>query len=421
MLRLIRHAMSAAAVIMAVVLLVVLLGVRHTPAPAGGVGLAPAPLAAGDPVQRMPPPLQLTDEQGHIMRLSSLRGKWVVLAPSMTLCHEVCPMTTGVLMQLQAQIRAAGLASKVVVAEVSVDPWRDTPARLRAYRRLTGAGFRLLTGTQAQLRRFWRFFGIYFKRAPQGKPADIDWLTHRPETFDVEHEDGLFFLDPTGRERIAVIGQPDARGRLSPVLRSLLNQQGHANFAHPQLPWTAAQALDDLYWLMGAEVPGSSLATVKPPGAAAAARMLAGSPAPLAALHAQGGHLLGGADPLRGRIAQLHGYPIVLNAWASWCPPCRGEFPLFAGASAAFGRRVAFLGFDTEDQGSEARKFLAGHPVSYPSYGGSSASIASIASLIGLPTTIFLDARGRVVFVHPGQYDTQATLDQDIERYALGR
>ncbi|MCL2770582.1 MAG: SCO family protein [Solirubrobacterales bacterium] len=421
MLRFIRLSLTVAAAIMAVVVLVLVIGVRHTPAPAGGAALAPAPLAAGDPVERTAPPLRLVDEHGHILSLSSLRGRWLVIAPSMTLCHEVCPMTTGALMQVQSRLRAAGLASQVTLAEVSVDPWRDTPARLRAYRRLTGADFALLTGSHAQLQRFWRFFGVYFKRVPQGKPPDVDWLTHRPESFDVEHSDGLFFLDPSGRERIAVVGQPDVGGRLSHTLRALLNAEGRANLAHPQLPWTAGQVMDDLDWLMGREVPGSTLAPVRAPSRAVATGMLSGSPAPLAGVHSQAGELLGGAGALRERIARLRGYPIVVNAWASWCPPCRGEFPLFAGAAASYGRRVAFLGFNAEDSPGAARAFLATHPVSYPSYQGSTASIGSLASLVGLPTTVFIDARGRVVFVHPGQYETQATLDQDVERYALGQ
>ena len=107
------------------------------------------------------------------------------------------------------------------------------------------------------------------------------------------------------------------------------------------------------------------------PGTAAAAqRELAGSPAPLAALHQQASRLLGSTAALQARIEgkPLRGYPIVINAWASWCTPCRSEFGLFANASAHYGRQVAFLGADTSDSPSDAQSFLAQHPVSYPSY-----------------------------------------------------
>ena len=106
----------------------------------------------------------------------------------------------------------------------------------------------------------------------------------------------------------------------------------------------------------------------KPRGAAAVNHELAGSPPPLAALHQQAGQLLGGESALAARIRALRGYPIVINAWASWCAPCRSEFGLFASASARYGRRVAFLGADTDDSAGDARTFLAQHPVSYPSY-----------------------------------------------------
>ncbi|HWF26419.1 MAG TPA: SCO family protein, partial [Solirubrobacteraceae bacterium] len=63
----------------------------------------PAPLAVGTELQRPRPvpDVQLIDVRGRRFSLAAWRGKWVVLAPSMTLCAEVCPMTTGALMQLR--------------------------------------------------------------------------------------------------------------------------------------------------------------------------------------------------------------------------------------------------------------------------------------------------------------------------------
>ena len=381
----------------------------------------PAPLATGTALSqpRKVPPIALIDEQGKPFSLSQWRGKWVVLAPSLTLCHEVCPMTTGALAQLTNEIRRAGLGGQVVVAEATVDPWRDSPPRLRAYRQLTGANFPLLTGTQAQIHQLWKFFGVYYARVPQDNPPDEDWLTHKPETFDIQHTDGLFFIDPAGQERIAEQGMPSV-ANLSPALKALLNDQGRQNLGHPQTPWTAAQALDDLYYLMNRNVPAGSVPKVVAPSAAQAQTALKGSPGALAAIHSQAGQLLGSGEGLTARLNALRGYPVVLNAWAAWCPPCRSEFDLLASAAARFGRRVAFLGVDTNDTASDARAFLARHPVSYPSYQLSSAQLAPLAPLQGMPTTIYIGPSGKVRNVHTGQYDTQETLQNDIQRYALG-
>jgi cytochrome c biogenesis protein CcmG/thiol:disulfide interchange protein DsbE len=159
----------------------------------------------------------------------------------------------------------------------------------------------------------------------------------------------------------------------------------------------------------------------KPPASASAAeRELTGSPAPLAALHAQASRLLGSEPALAARVRALRGYPIVINVWASWCTPCQAEFGLFANASAHYGRQVAFLGADTDDSAGDAESFLAQHHLSYPSYQDTSTQLQGLlpGGLEGLPTTIYINRAGKVVDVHTGQYDSQGTLDGDIGSYA---
>ena len=162
-------------------------------------------------------------------------------------------------------------------------------------------------------------------------------------------------------------------------------------------------------------------ALARAPGLGAAAsvqRELAGAPPALSALHRQAGRLIGDNAALDARIRALRGYPIVVNAWASSCDPCRQEFGLFASASARYGRRVAFLGADTNDSAPDAQAFLAQHPLSYPSYPTTVAGLSNLAVIQGLPTTVYINPAGKVVDVHIGQYDAQGTLDQDIATYA---
>lgn len=73
-------------------------------------------------------------------------------------------------------------------------------------------------------------------------------------------------------------------------------------------------------------------------------KALKGAPAPLAELYTEANKLLpGGKDAFEKRVGEL-GYPVVANVWASWCAPCRFEFPMFQEMSAKFGKKVAFLG-----------------------------------------------------------------------------
>lgn len=159
-----------------------------------------------------------------------------------------------------------------------------------------------------------------------------------------------------------------------------------------------------------------------PASLAAALARLTGSPPPLAALHRQADRLIGSQAALQARIRALRGYPIVINAWASWCDPCRAEFRLFANASAIYGTNVAFLGADVNDQPASAQAFLDSHPVSYPSYQSTTNPLPHLlpGGLEGTPTTIFINRAGRVVHVHTGQYLSQGALDADIKAYVLG-
>ncbi len=153
-------------------------------------------------------------------------------------------------------------------------------------------------------------------------------------------------------------------------------------------------------------------------------RELADSPAPLAALHDQAGEIVpGGQHGLDARIRALRGYPIVVNVWGSWCEPCQAEFGIFARASAYYGRRVAFLGADSNEASqADGQQFLNGHHVSYPSYETTIESIQQLlpAGLEATPTTIYISRTGKITHVNIGQYAAQGALDHDIATYLLG-
>ena len=215
---------------------------------------SPRGLAIGSLVSppRPVPRIPLVAATGERTSLAHYRGRVVVLAPFLSLCSEHCPITTGAFMQAARRVAAAGLASRVAFIETTVDPWRDTPRRLRAFQRLIGDRRTImLTGTAAHLEAFWRFFGVWSRRVPEGTPAAIDWWTHRPERFDVEHTDAVLIIDPAGRWRIAVLGMANPSGPLPPALRSLLDAEGLRNLRRPTEPWTVAELLQDVGHVLG--------------------------------------------------------------------------------------------------------------------------------------------------------------------------
>ena len=167
---------------------------------------------------------------------------------------------------------------------------------------------------------------------------------------------------------------------------------------------------------------GSDSPSSAAPRPADAARALAGSPPELRSLHAQGGRLIGGGrDAFEARLASLRGHPVVVNKWASWCGPCRSEFPFFQRLGVELGRRVAFIGIDSGDRPGDAARFLRRYPVAYPSYSDPHQKVAAaFGGTLAFPTTAFYDRAGRLAFVHQGAYATRARLREDIARYAGG-
>lgn len=215
-----------------------------------------APPIVGWTVDRSIPSTPLIDADGKQASLRALRGSIVVLAPFLTLCHETCPLTTGAFLQMRQAVTAAGLAGRVAFVEVTVDPARDSPARLRAYGRLTGANWERLTGTPTNIDRFWRFFGIGYRKVPEPPPAQLDWWTHKPERYSMEHTDSVFFIDARGRERIFIVG-PTNGNKLPQALRALLSPAAQAALTRQTGTWTVAQALSDIGHLLGQRIPAS--------------------------------------------------------------------------------------------------------------------------------------------------------------------
>jgi cytochrome c biogenesis protein CcmG, thiol:disulfide interchange protein DsbE len=153
---------------------------------------------------------------------------------------------------------------------------------------------------------------------------------------------------------------------------------------------------------------------------AAVSKPLPGAPPELAALRARVNELRpGGATAFDAQLRALRGHPVVVNMWASWCDPCQFELPFLQREAVRRGARVAFLGINVNDARDAARQMAARYPMPYPSFEDPRSTLSGRYRARGLPTTVFYDARGKLVLVHQGVFPSRAKLAEAIDRYAV--
>jgi cytochrome c biogenesis protein CcmG, thiol:disulfide interchange protein DsbE len=134
-------------------------------------------------------------------------------------------------------------------------------------------------------------------------------------------------------------------------------------------------------------------------------------------LYADANRLLEGSA-FESRLSDLEGTPVVINKWASWCGPCRSEFPIFQRVATERGREIAFLGLNAGDARPAAEGFLAERPLPYPSYEDEEEDIAQeLRAARYFPMTVFVEPSGDIAFVKAGEYRSDADLEADIDRY----
>ena len=129
--------------------------------------------------------------------------------------------------------------------------------------------------------------------------------------------------------------------------------------------------------------------------------------------------LPGGRDAFEKRIEKERGKPVVVNKWASWCGPCRLEFPYFRDQAKKRKGQVVFLGVNSNDNRGDAEDFLKEEPVPYKHFEDPKLEIAAAFNAVqAFPSTAFYDSKGKLAFVHQGGYANEKDLSEDIDRYA---
>jgi protein SCO1/2 len=229
-----------------------------------GAGIEPPGPSIGSRLDRPVPAaiahLTLTTDTGTHTSLAAFHGKTVLLTDFLTLCADACPLVSQEFADIDRQVTSAGLQHQVQLVELTVDPKRDTPARLAAYRKIFDAppNWSLLTASPTTIAAIWKYFGAYYQSGAPDEPGEIDWWTHQPVTYDVDHSDDLIFLDSDGNQRFVIEGLPDVKGQQLPAAMSAyLDALGerHANRPNREA-WTTPQAMTVLGWLLGRRIAG---------------------------------------------------------------------------------------------------------------------------------------------------------------------
>ncbi|MEO8744826.1 MAG: redoxin domain-containing protein [Candidatus Dormiibacterota bacterium] len=302
------------------------------------------------------PPFDLQDQAGHDFNLTTTAGKDLVIAAFHTSCHETCPLYTALFFQIQQH-----LPPGVTLAEVTTDPGTDSPAVLAGYANSIGARWTFATGSAAALTTFWKPFGVELA------------------TGDV-HVSTLALVDRHGYVRLVYRGVPDVGSAIPPALIGTLSAQGLRDLASGGDGWGAPDVLKALLTIAGPQpaVVGS------------------GGKAPDFALS--------GIDGKKVSLADLAGSPVVINFWASYCPPCRAEMPLLQ-KRAGPGSGVQLVLVDEGDSRQQARDFLASVGIHEPSLLDFDLSVGRAYGAIALPMTIFVRADGTIAGTQVGQLD----------------
>jgi cytochrome oxidase Cu insertion factor (SCO1/SenC/PrrC family) len=309
------------------------------------------------------PPFSLLDQAGQAFDFNRTAGTDLVIAAFHTTCHQTCPLYTALFFQLQKHLPVG-----VALVEVTTDPATDTPAALNGYAHAIGAGWTFATGSADALAEFWKPFGV--------KLATGD-----------SHVSTLALVDRHGYVRLVYRGVPNVGHEIPPALVTTLGAEGLHELASGGDGWGSPDVLQALLTISGPEAPASS----------------SGGRAPVFSLMTTDGGQVG--------TAQLSGRPLVINFWASYCPPCKAEMPMLSRVMSAQ-RTVQLVLINEGDTRQRALDFLREVGVAQPSLLDADLSVGHAYGAIALPTTMFVNADGTVAGRQLGQLDERVLTAQ---------
>ena len=302
------------------------------------------------------PSFSLLDQNGHVFDNQAIAGRDLVIAAFHTTCHQTCPLYTALFFQLQRH-----LPGGVALAEVTTDPETDTAGVLRDYARGIGAGWTFATAGHDALAAFWRPFGVELASGDS-------------------HVSTLALIDRHGYLRLVYRGVPNVGHDIPASLVTALGPDGLRELASGGDGWGSPDVLLALLAITGPEPPVST------PGGRAPA------------------FSLNRTDGLTTSLGELSGHALVINFWATYCPPCRAEMPMLQ-STLKSSTSVRLVLIDEGDSTRAALDFLRSLGINQPSLLDADLRIGREFGAIALPTTVFVNADGTIAGRQVGQLD----------------
>jgi cytochrome oxidase Cu insertion factor (SCO1/SenC/PrrC family) len=302
------------------------------------------------------PAFHLQDQDGRTIDNAGVRGHDLVIAAFNTTCHQTCPLYTALFFQMSRHLPAG-----VKLLEVTTDPAHDTAQTLKTYSQTIGAGWTFGTGTREQLDAFWKPFGVDLASGDT-------------------HTSTLALVDRHGYVRLVYRGVPDVGHNVPAALITQLGAAGLSELASGGDGWGSGEVLQALLAITGPEVPATG-ATGQAPD-----------------------FTLQTTDGRTASLAGLSGKLLVVNFWATYCPPCRAEMPMLVRDVGASGSARLVL-IDEGDSADAARGFLNALGITQPSLLDTDLSVGHAYGAIGYPTTVFVKPDGTIGARQVGQLD----------------
>ncbi len=119
-------------------------------------------------------------------------------------------------------------------------------------------------------------------------------------------------------------------------------------------------------------------------------------------------------------LPELSDRPLVVNFWASWCPPCVAEMPDFERVHVDRGDEVRFVGLNTQDTRDQADALVEQTGVTYDLGLDPDGALFTDFEVVSMPSTFFVDADGAVVHRHAGLLTEQQLRDLIDEHLVAG-